>query len=82
MRSLFNRILKWMPVILFFLLLFVDRTNLFHVIGYITFLFSYTSIIILRVLYAKKQWHKEFNDDQLDKNSSIKNMSDFKSKLK
>lgn len=82
MRSLFNRVLKWMPVILFFLLLFVDRTNLFHVIGYITLLFSYTSIIILRVLYAKKQWHKEFNDDQLDKNSSIKNMSDFKSKLK
>ncbi|MDC0383492.1 hypothetical protein OAN38_01480 [Candidatus Marinimicrobia bacterium] len=82
MRSLFNRILKWMPVILFFLLLFVDRTNLFHVIGYIALLFSYTSIIILRVLYAKKQWHKEFNDDQLDKSSSIKNMSDFKSKLK
>lgn len=82
MISLFNRILKWMPVILFFLLLFVDRTNIFHVVGYISLLFLYTFIIILRVLYAKKQWHKEFNDDQLDKNSSIKNMSDFKSKIK
>tara|TARA_B100000767_G_C19758217_1_gene533967 strand:- start:1488 stop:1736 length:249 start_codon:yes stop_codon:yes gene_type:complete len=82
MISLFNRILKWMPVILFFLLLFVDRTNIFHVVGYISLLFLYTFIIILRVLYAKKQWHKEFNDDQLDKNSSIKNMSDFESKIK
>jgi len=71
-----------MPVILFFLLLFVDRTNIFHVVGYISLLFLYTFIIILRVLYAKKQWHKEFNDDQLDKNSSIKNMSDFESKIK
>ena len=81
MTPFFNRILKWMPVILFFLLLFVDRTNIFHVVGYISFLFLYTFIIIIRILYAKKQWHKEFNHDQLNKNSSINKMSDFESKI-
>jgi len=82
MASVFNRILKWMPFLLFLLLLMVDRNNLFHVVGYIFILFLYTSIIIIRVLYAKKDWHKEFNSDQLDKNRSIKKMSDLQNKIK
>lgn len=82
MAAVFNRILKWMPFLLFLLLLMVDRDNLFHVVGYIFILFLYTSIIIIRVLYAKKDWHKEFNSDQLDKNRSIKKMSDLQNKIK
>lgn len=82
MASVFNRILKWMPFLLFLLLLMVDRNNLFHVVGYIFILFLYTSIIIIRVLYAKKDWHKEFNSDQLDENRSIKKMSDLQNKIK
>jgi len=82
MSAVFNRILKWMPFLLFLLLLMVDRNNLFHVVGYIFILFLYTSIIIIRVLYAKKDWHKEFNSDQLDKNRSIKKMSDLQNKIK
>ncbi len=82
MAAVFNRILKWMPFLLFLLLLMVDRNNLFHVVGYIFILFLYTSIIIIRVLYAKKDWHKEFNSDQLDKNRSIKKMSDLQNKIK
>lgn len=79
MLSIFNRILKWMPIILFFLLLMLDRNNFLHVISYLALLFLYTFIIIIRVLYAKKEWHKQFNKDELDQ---IKNMSDFRDKFK
>jgi membrane protein YdbS with pleckstrin-like domain len=82
MQTTFNKTLKWMPIILFLLLLMVDRNNILHVFGYLTLLFSYTFIIIIRILYAKKEWHEEFNKDQLNQNSSIKNMSDFKKKKK
>ena len=80
MQTTFNKILKWMPIILFLLLIMVDRNNILHVVGYLMLLFSYTFIIIIRILYAKKEWHEEFNKDQLNQNSSIKNMSDFKKK--
>ena len=82
MQATFNKILKWMPIVLFFLLLMVDRENILHVVGYLVLLFSYTSVIIIRILYAKKEWHEEFNKDQLNQNSSIEKMSDFKKKLK
>jgi len=82
MQTTFNKILKWMPIILFLLLIMVDRNNMLHVVGYLMLLFSYTFIIIIRILYAKKEWHEEFNKDQLTQNSSIKNMSDFKNKIK
>lgn len=82
MQTTFNKILKWMPIILFLLLIMVDRNNILHIVGYLMLLFSYTFIIIIRILYAKKEWHEEFNKDQLNQNSSIKNMSDFKNKIK
>ena len=82
MQATFNKILKWMPIVLFFLLLTLDRENILHVVGYLVLLFSYTFVIIIRILYAKKEWHEEFNKDQLNQNSSIEKMSDFKKKLK
>ena len=82
MQATFNKILKWMPIVLFFLLLLEDRENILHVVGYLVLLFSYTFVIIIRILYAKKEWHEEFNKDQLNQNSSIEKMSDFKKKLK
>jgi len=82
MQTTFNKILKWMPILLFLLLIMVDRNNMLHVVGYLMLLFSYTFIIIIRILYAKKEWHEEFNKDQLNQNSSNKNMSDSKKKIK
>lgn len=82
MQTTFNKILKWMPIILFFLLLMVDRDNILHVVGYLVLLFSYTFIIIIRILYAKKEWHKDFNKNQLNENSSIQKMSDLQKKIK
>ena len=57
-----QQLIRWMPFILFILLLMVDRDNNFHVIGYIILLFSYTGILVLRILYAKEEWHNEFRE--------------------
>ena len=70
-----------MPLVLFFLLFMVDRNKVFHQVGYIILLLSYTAILILRILYAKNNWHKEFNTDDIAKDSNIKKMSDYESKL-
>jgi len=59
----------------------VDRDKVAHQVGYIVLLLSYTAILILRILYAKKNWHKEFNTDDIAKDSKVKKMSDYESKL-
>ena len=70
-----------MPLILFVLLLMVDRKNTFHVVGYITLLLSYTGILISKILYAKEEWHNEFNNN-IDKGSDeIDKMSDYQDQL-
>ena len=82
MNSFFQKIFKWMPVVLFFLLIMVDRGNIFHVVGYIFLLLSYTAILVLRLLYAKKDWHKEYNEDgQVGNNQSINKLEDLKDNL-
>ena len=37
--------------------------------------------MILKILYAKEQWHKEFDGNGLGRNSSIEKMSDFQKEL-
>tara|TARA_B100000886_G_C20414306_1_gene488570 strand:- start:920 stop:1171 length:252 start_codon:yes stop_codon:yes gene_type:complete len=82
MNSFFQKIFKWMPVVLFFLLIMVDRGNIFHVVGYILLLLSYTAILVLRLMYAKEDWHKEYNKDgQVGNNHSINKLDDFKDNL-
>ena len=63
-------------------LFLIDRDNAIHVTIYIFFLLSYTAVLILRILYAKEAWHREYNTDGLKKNSSIEKMSDYQEKLK
>ena len=77
-----QQLIRWMPFILFILLLMVDRDNNFHVIGYIILLFSYTGILVLRILYAKEEWHNEFNKSMDKDSQSIEKMSDYKDQLK
>ena len=81
MNQFIQRLIRWMPLVLFFLLFMVDRNKVFHQVGYIFLLLSYTAILILRILYAKKNWHKEFNTDDIAKDSKVKKMSDYESKL-
>ena len=68
MGSIIQKIIRVMPVILLLLLIFVDRENKFYVIGFLSLLFIYTIILIVRILYAKKIWHKEFNDENYEIN--------------
>lgn len=70
-----------MPIVLFFMLIYVDRDNITHVIGFFTFLFLYTALLISRVLYAKSNWHKEFGDQSFGKDNSIKKLDDLKNKI-
>tara|TARA_B100000003_G_scaffold202584_1_gene212027 strand:+ start:443 stop:715 length:273 start_codon:yes stop_codon:yes gene_type:complete len=76
-----RKILKWMPLILLLLLLLVDRDNTFHKFGYIFLLISYSIVIVLKILHAKKEWHKEFDSDNLGKDQAIKKMGDYQKKL-
>jgi len=66
-----------MPIILLFMLVFVDRENKFYVIGFLGLLFIYTIILVGRILYAKKLWHKEFNDENYANDDSILKMKDL-----
>ena len=52
-----------------------------HSNQYIVLLLSYTAILILRILYAKKNWHREFSTDDIAKDSKVEKMSDYESKL-
>ncbi len=81
MNQLIQRLIRWMPLILFFLLFMVDRDKVVHQVGYIVLLLSYTAILILRILYAKENWHREFSTDDIAKDSKVEKMSDYESKL-
>ncbi|MDC1038568.1 hypothetical protein OAR31_05835 [Candidatus Marinimicrobia bacterium] len=81
MGKIIQKLIRLMPLVLLILLFMVDRENSFHVVGYISLLFVYTAILVMRILYAKEMWHEEFNESDLGKNSSIQKMSDLKNKL-
>ena len=81
MNQLIQRLIRWMPLILLFLLFMVDRDKVVHQVGYIVILLSYTAILILRILYAKENWHREFSTDDITKDSKVEKMSDYESKL-
>ena len=81
MNQLIQRLIRWMPLILLFLLFMVDRDKVVHQVGYIVLLLSYTAILILRILYAKENWHREFSTDDIAKDSKVEKMSEYESKL-
>ena len=81
MIKIFQSLIKWMPVILFFLLLFIDRDNFAHVIGYIILLLSYTVILVSKILYAKKEWHTDPQTSKISGDKKIQKMSDFLEKM-
>ena len=81
MVKIVQKMIRWMPLVLLFLFFMVDRENSFHVVSFISLLFIYTAILIMRVLYAKERWHEEFNSGELGQNGSIQKMSDLKEKL-
>tara|TARA_B100001996_G_C18185219_1_gene409904 strand:+ start:169 stop:444 length:276 start_codon:yes stop_codon:yes gene_type:complete len=82
MNKIFQSLFRWMPVILFILLIMLDRNNKIYVFGYIILLFSYSGILILRLLHDKKEWHSIFNKEKnMSENFSIEKLSDLKENL-
>ena len=77
MGKAIQKIIKLMPLVLFFMLIFVDREDKIQVFGFLFLLFTYTIILVSRILYAKKVWHKEFNDENYAKDENILKMKDL-----
>ena len=66
-----------MPIILLLMLVFIDRNNKVYVGAFLVLLFLYTIILVARILYARKVWHKEFNDKDYANDASIIKMQDL-----
>ena len=66
-----------MPIILLLMLVFIDRNNKVYIGAFLVLLFLYTIILVARILYAKKVWHKEFNDKDYANDTSIIKMQDL-----
>ena len=81
MIKILQIIIKWMPIILFILLLMIDRDNNIHVMSYITLLLSYTVVLVSRILYAKKEWHSDPKTSKISSDKNIQKMSDFLEKM-
>ena len=81
MIKIIQIIIKWMPIILFILLLMIDRDNNIHIVSYITLLLSYTVVLVSRILYAKKEWHSDPKTSKISSDKNIQKMSDFLEKM-
>jgi hypothetical protein len=66
-----------MPIILLLMLVFIDRNNKVYVGAFLLLLLLYTIILVARILYARKVWHKEFNDKDYANDESIIKMQDL-----
>tara|TARA_B110000438_G_scaffold69415_1_gene69661 strand:- start:62 stop:316 length:255 start_codon:yes stop_codon:yes gene_type:complete len=77
LANIVQKIIRLMPLILLVLLIFIDRNNTVYVAGFLFLLFLYTIILVTRILYAKKVWHKEFNDKSYANDASIIKMQDL-----
>ena len=66
-----------MPIILLLMLVFIDRNNKVYVGAFLLLLFLYTIILVARILYARKVWHKEFNDKDYANDASIVKLQDL-----
>ena len=81
MIKIIQTLIKWMPIILFALLLMIDRDNLLQVIAYIFLLLFYTIILVSKILQAKKEWHSDPETSKISSDKKIQKMSDFLEKM-
>ena len=77
MGNVVQKIIRLMPIILLLMLVFIDRNNKVYVGAFLVLLFLYTIILVARILYARKVWHKEFNDKDYANDASIIKMQDL-----
>ncbi len=65
--TFFTKIYRTVWVVLIILIVFLDRNNLYEVVGTITLLLLLSGIAVLRFLDSRNEWRKIIQEESLDK---------------
>ena len=65
--ALFTKIYRTAWMVLIILIVFLDRNNLYWVVGTITLLLLLSGIAVLRFLDSRNEWRKIIQEESLDK---------------
>ena len=65
--EIFTKIYRTAWVVLIILIVFLDRNNLYWVVGTITLLLLLSGIAVLRFLDSRNEWRKIIQEESLDK---------------
>ena len=65
--AIFTKIYRTLWVVLIILIVFLDRNNLYWVVGTITLLLLLSGIAVLRFLDSRNEWRKIIKEESLDK---------------
>ena len=65
--AIFTKIYRTLWMVLIILIVFLDRNNLYWVVGTITLLLLLSGIAVLRFLDSRNEWRKIIKEESLDK---------------
>ena len=65
--AIFTKIYRTAWTVLIILIVFLDRNNLYWVVGTITLLLLLSGIAVLRFLDSRNEWRKIIQEESLDK---------------
>ena len=65
--AIFTKIYRTAWMVLIILIVFLDRNNLYCVVGTITLLLLLSGIAVLRFLDSRNEWRKIIQEESLDK---------------
>ena len=65
--TFFTKIYRTLWAVLIILIVFLDRNNLYWVVGTITLLLLLSGIAVLRFLDSRNEWRKIIQEESLDK---------------
>jgi ABC-type bacteriocin/lantibiotic exporter with double-glycine peptidase domain len=65
--NIFTKIYRTAWIFLIFLIIFLERNNLYWVVGTIILLLLLSGIAVLRFLDSRNEWRKIIQEESLDK---------------
>ena len=65
--AIFTKIYRTAWMVLIILIVFLERNNLYWVVGTITLLLLLSGIAVLRFLDSRNEWRKIIKEESLDK---------------
>ena len=65
--AIFTKIYRTAWMVLIILIVFLDRNNLYWIVGTITLLLLLSGIAVLRFLDSRNEWRKIIQEESLDK---------------